>query len=495
MHTMSFRVPGGSPPGLDDALESASIAYGHDRAPAPTERGVHGDLLLLARDINESGPAYVPWEVPGVGRVMCSTATLTYRKRPYHLLIELARGKLNEVRNTYADWQAGGLTKSTEVEDLLKQATKKFGQAILDAPSTESDEWASEALGIAYKAAEVLVTRYRDQVFQFRHQRQPKLDTLLGCRLVSVPPSGLDDAYRLSFNSAVVPCTWREIETGQSNYDWSGPDAVVAWSKSRGLTVTGGPVIDFSPKGLPDYVLRSAPDAIALKSLMCDFVETVVSRYRGTINRWVIATGACGSNVLGLSEEDLLRLTAMAADAAWQIDPNLQIVFGLSRPFSDYLASPGFNSSAFVFADTLLRTGLPFAGIDLEMYFGTTPRGNYARDLLDISRQLDLFGLLGAPVQVSLAYPASSAPDANADPSEGFEGAGLWRDQSAAAQADWVTACGGLALCKSFVTGVCWDHFMDSSPHRLPNVGLVDNRGQIRPAFDRLRALREEHLK
>ena len=42
---------------------------------------------------------------------------------------------------------------------------------------------------------------------------------------------------------------------------------------------------------------------------------------------------------------------------------------------------------------------------------GSGPRGNYCRDLLDVSRQLDLFGLLGVPVQVSLGYPASRAPD------------------------------------------------------------------------------------
>jgi hypothetical protein len=63
------------------------------------------------------------------------------------------------------------------------------------------------------------------------------------------------------------------------------------------------------------------------------------------------------------------------------------------------------------------------------------------------------------------------------------------------AQADWAAAFASLALCKSYVTGVFWDHLADATPHRIPHGGLVDARGQLKPAFDRLRALREARLK
>jgi hypothetical protein len=334
---------------------------------------------------------------------------------------------------------------------------------------------------------------YQDQVFRLRHQRQAQFDTALGCR-ISGPPRGFDDPAGLAFNSVCVPLTWRGIEPVVSNYRWAEADAAIAWATDRNLKVFAGPVIDFSPAGLPDYVLHSDLDPMTFRSLMCDYVETVIGRYRGKVSRWLIATGANGADILGFSEEDLIRLTATAADAAWQIDPNLQIVFGVSRPWSDFLADHGHESSAFVFADTLLRANLPFAGIELEMFCGTGPRGSYCRDLLDVSKQLDLFGLLGVPVQVSLGYPASRAPDPKADPNEQAD-AGHWKDLSPAGQAEWATAVGGLALCKSYVTGVFWDHLTDTEPHRLPHAGLIDSRGQIRPALDRLRMLREEHLK
>ena len=131
----------------------------------------------------------------------------------------------------------------------------------------------------------------------------------------------------------------------------------------------------------------------------------------------------------------------------------------------------------------------------MEWFLGTSPRGVYCRDLLESSRLLDLFGLLGVPVQVSLAYPSSAQPDPKADGTERVGGSGRWRDFSLDSQADWAGTFASLALCKSFVSGGFWNHLSDADPHRIPNAGLVDARGSIKPAFDRLRNLRESHLR
>ena len=69
---------------------------------------------------------------------------------------------------------------------------------------------------IAHAAADLLMRRYEEQVYRLRKSRQPKLDSALGCRLGAVPPRGIDDAFRLSFNTAVVPLTWRTIEPAES---------------------------------------------------------------------------------------------------------------------------------------------------------------------------------------------------------------------------------------------------------------------------------------
>ncbi len=120
MHTMSFRVPADLPEPIAADLLRSSVAGGHDRAPTATQCEIRDGLLILAREINESGPAYIPWEVPRAGRLMTTTTTLMFRDRPYHLVAELARGKINQVRNQYADWLSGGLVASEDVEFHLE---------------------------------------------------------------------------------------------------------------------------------------------------------------------------------------------------------------------------------------------------------------------------------------------------------------------------------------------------------------------------------------
>ena len=48
---------------------------------------------------------------------------------------------------------------------------------------------AEDVLIRAHRAAHELVQSYVSQVFRVRHHRQPRLDTLFGCRLQTVPPN------------------------------------------------------------------------------------------------------------------------------------------------------------------------------------------------------------------------------------------------------------------------------------------------------------------
>jgi hypothetical protein len=209
----------------------------------------------------------------------------------------------------------------------------------------------------------------------------------------------------------------------------------------------------------------------------------------------VISTGSNRSLALGLSADDLIRLTARLAEAAWGIDPNLEVVIGLAQPWGEYLAGEHFNYSPFIFADNLLRVGLPLAAFELEWHMGVSPRGTYCRDPLEASRSLDFFSMLGCPMQVALSYPSSADPDPQADPTLTAGRAGWWHGLGPVAQAEWAELFTSLALAKGFVIGVCWDHFLDSSPHRFPHAGLVDANGNPKPALDRIRFIRETYLR
>src|SRR5437870_1523025 len=109
MGTMSFLLPRGASAATLHDLDRACIAGGYDNMPAPTQVLLDADRLRLVRDVDESGYLIVPWSVDGAGRLMGSSATLIERPQPYRIGVELARGKLNQLRGQAADWRAVGL--------------------------------------------------------------------------------------------------------------------------------------------------------------------------------------------------------------------------------------------------------------------------------------------------------------------------------------------------------------------------------------------------
>src|SRR5262245_12712753 len=109
MGSMSFRLPADLSPDAERELERACVAGGQDGMPFLTQIAVESGLLQVRRSVDESGVLEVPWQIEGAGRLMLGSATLMERPVPYRLLLELARGKVNQLRNQTSDWVQGGL--------------------------------------------------------------------------------------------------------------------------------------------------------------------------------------------------------------------------------------------------------------------------------------------------------------------------------------------------------------------------------------------------
>jgi hypothetical protein len=495
MGKLSFLIPSGLPIEATSELERASMAGGQDNMPYATTVVVDPGQLEVSRKVDESGYLMAPWLVEGAGLVMTGTATIIERPQPYHLALELARGKVNQVRGQAADWLQGGLQVPVALNRLIRDATFSFGKAISHLPAAEATQFAQTALAQGYRAADQLVQAYVNQVFQVRRQRQPRLDSLLGIRLGAAPPDDLAEPFLEACNVVAIPFPWSAVEPAEADYRWGPFDALLQWAETNRRAVIGGPLIDFSATRLPDWLWLWEGDLSSLASFMCDFVEVAVKRYQGRITTWQLSAASNWSEVLGLGEDELLWLTVRLAEAARQVDPDIDVIVGVAQPWGEYLTPRERTHTPFAFADTLIRSGLNLAALDLEVVMGVTPRGSYARDLLELSRLLDLYALLGVPLQVTLGYPSSSSSDLAAD-SEMVAAAGYWRDGfTPDEQADWATAFGSLALCKPYVRGVQWAHLTDAEPHQFPCCGLVDAAGAAKPALQRLRELRKKHLR
>jgi hypothetical protein len=535
MGTMLFQLPPNLPDQAIAELECASIAGGQDCMPYPTQAIVEDNQLVVQRRLDESGCINVPWDVPGAGRLMVHSATLMERLAPYDLLIELARGKINQLRGQMADWLMGGLMLPPPLAERIQQATRQFAKAVARTPSAEALAEAQQALAQGFAVSEDLVQAYVDQVFQVRHSRQPRLDTWLSCGMTAAgaalpstatpggatsgrasldvgsdaassgpapsgaafgqtPPSS-DDGFLDAFNAVQIYFPWREIAAEDGRQSWDAADAAVDWAFANNLHVCAGPLIDFTGRDFPDWLWEKERDLLSLSGYLCDHVDAVVRRYCGRIRCWQVSAASNWAGVLAMRDEELLWLTMRLLETIKKVESTLETTIGIAQPWGDYLVDQDCNQSPFVFADNLLRTGVKLAGLDIEMLMGVAPRGSYCRDTLDASRIMDLYALLGVPLHVTLGYPSAGGSDDLADPDQRAQG-GYWRTGFAPeAQADWVKLFAALAVCKPYVRCVRWPHFSDAQPHGDPHCGLLDGAGRAKPALGILRQLREAHLK
>jgi hypothetical protein len=494
MGSISFLLPDPLPPVAQATLQSACFAIGYDMAPTPGVVTIQDGRLTITRSINESGYLLVPWPIEPFGAIVTSTSTLRESDQPYRLLIELARGKLNQVRVQTAEWEGIGLRLPSGFQGSMTEATSRFARALLGPESPEANAIATEVLQRAYLLGDTLTREFVDQMFDTRHHEEGLIDTRLAAQTIRGPGILAAD-YKRSFNATHVGFRWSDLEREQSHYDWTDPDRAVADARAAELPISAGPVIDLAGDMLPDWALEWKNDLPTLAAFMCDFLETVINRYKSDVRRWVICAGFNHTDALGLDDDSRLRLAFRLFEAAGQIDPNLELVLGVAQPWGDYLTNENQTVAPLTFPDDLIRAGLRVSAVELEIRSGVVPRGSLPHDLLDVYRLLNLYGLLGVPLEVLLSVPSSAERDPQSASNQSIWSPNGATELSESAQAEWGASVAALALCTPHVRAVTWDHWSDAEPHLTPSGGLIDSTGRPKALLSRLRTLRTSHLR
>jgi hypothetical protein len=493
MGSISFLLPNALPPAAQAMLRSACFAAGYDQAPVPTIVEVHDDRLVAAWELSESRYLVLPWPVGPFGNLITTTAVLREAPQPYRLMVELARGKLNQLRNQTAEWQGIGLRTPPDFDHAIAEAARSFGSALCAAPA-EADAAAARVLEQSYTLGDTLVRELVGQLFDTRHQEEGLLDTRLAARTTG-GPGAPDGEYAKTFNAAQIALRWRDIEPEESRYDWTVTDRAVEAAKAADLPITIGPVIDLAPGMLPAWAAGWEGDLPTLAAFMCDFMETAVARYKADVRRWVVCAGFNHSAALGLDDDERLRLAFRLFEAANGIDPDLELVVSVAQPWGDYLTDEEHTISPITFPDDLIRTGLKVSGVELEFRVGTTPRGSLPRDALELWRAMQLFSGLGLPLEVVFSQSSSAQADPAAAHGQSLWSPGWRAGPSPDSQVEWGASFAGLALACPDVRAVTWDHWSDAEPHMTPGGGLLDADGNPKPLLSRLRTLRSAHLR
>jgi len=83
------------------------------------------------------------------------------------------RQRINQVRCQMADWRAGGLRVGSALEEIVRNASSAFGQAVLQADERPRRHYRPGGVDPkGTQAADPAFSRFiYDQVFEIRHQR------------------------------------------------------------------------------------------------------------------------------------------------------------------------------------------------------------------------------------------------------------------------------------------------------------------------------------
>ncbi len=323
-----------APPGRMTAAAVEQVYLsGLDRVPTPVHASCEGDQLILHRAASESASLHLLWHVDGYGEIMLTTGTLMERETPYHLPLELARGEVSQVRHQLFDWQSAGLLVPESARQKVSEATRLVGRAALDRQDPVALlELSEEAIRVALDAGTQLAAAYAEQALAVRRRVQHKLPTFLGANLGGAPlEEYAGRQFRQAFNAAVVPFTWKDVETGDGSFNWNVCDRQVQWCRDNGLSVVGGPLILFDDRSIPDWI--AAGEFPAVLDAASHFIEAVVNRYRSAIELWIAAGRINTGEFLSFGEEEKVRLTARCLELIRLLDAGKRALISFDQPW------------------------------------------------------------------------------------------------------------------------------------------------------------------
>lgn len=487
MGVMKFIVH--PPERLSDWSES-SYAYisGLDGRIYPTTTQIEGNIFSCRRSFSDSGKVSVPWPVAGFGKPVLTTTSLREREQPYLLCLELARGKLAQIREQWAAWEMARMLIPDAFREIQAEAFKAFAHA--SSRQDNLDECAAAAQRAIEKgcaAADLLADAYVVQRMSSIRRSSNHAPSLLGANTdAGVLTEAGSQIFLNTFNTASIPIRWTDIEKQEGVYHWEPIDQLVNFASQNRLIIRGGPLINLGPQGLPEWLKCWTVDLLNLASFICDFVDTAISRYTGLVRIWEVSSAGNIGGAFNLNPEQSLSLVVRTLEAAIRTDSDSQFFIRIEQPWGEYQRFGEHRLTPYQFVDALIRSNIGLTGVSLDINVGYSQRACLTRDLLSISRLIDLWSMLGLQLHVNLCCPSSSNPDPFASGKIDVVDGVLHKRWSEELQAEWMERVVPLLMSKPAVTGVFLRQFSDSAPHRFPHGGLLDANGRPKKMLESL---------
>ncbi len=328
---------------------------------------------------------------------------------------ELASSRLAAVDKALEQARQEGAVLPQPVTDRMDKARALLRQA--DAAATDPKRATPLAMAslreLLWAAEEVVLARSRRAIAR----RGARKGFLFGCNFFGYPQQGETYAEQFAalFNFATLPLYWRSFEPEEGKPRFAPVDTKLARLEEAGITAKGHPLCWFHEAGCPAWMQGRSFDQ--WREGQRRRITEIVSRYRGRIRVYdVINEAHDWGNEPQFSQDQLLEMTRLAADATRAADPKAVRVVNNCCLFAEYVAAGGTYKgkqprplrTPLQYPRAVLKAGVDFDAVGLQVYYPE-------HDLFEIARLLDRFAALGKPLHVTeLGVSSSAARDEQA---------------------------------------------------------------------------------
>ena len=482
---------------LTEFVPMGAVGMGPESVPMPADVVFENGLLHVRRQEEQPTGVGLLWDTGAAGAFFLETTRLSPREKPYNLNVELARFRLMKIVQKQEDWNLFDFSKAEKFGVKFKEAQQMFADALgkLHEPA-EAAKLADQTLATGIELSEELGTFHADLLIQRRRANGAFARHVVGCR---IDPTIQNEKYRetlaSSFDYAMVPMTWRQIEPEEHKFETQAVDEWVEFLSKKRVPIIAGPIIQLNEHTLPDWMFIWEHDFDSIRELAYEYVQKIVQRYRKAVSMWNVVGGLHSNGAFSLSFEQIIELTRLLVSQVKALLPNTRTLITVTEPFGEQHAKKTPSVPPMVYAEMVAQAGINFEAFGVEIEMGVPAPGRFTRDLFQLSCMLDKFSTLGRPLFVTaVGVPSRNTPDAG-DRSEGRldpSRAGRWkRGWDPQLQAEWMDAVYHLALSKPYVESIAWSNLADINP-TLPGGGLLDDMLRPKPAFTKLQQLREQ---
>jgi hypothetical protein len=478
---------------VEDLDLSGAYVFGQDSIPIRADITVYKGMIRCTKRVPGPAGLAVLWDVGQAGTFMLPTVRLPERKKPYNLLVEMARAQLFKVIQKREDW---GLFDFADADDLNKtfdKIRKKFIAAVSASDPAEAAAMGSQALSDAITLGERMALFHAD-IFLKRRKASAK-STVRTSFGAAVDLAATNKPYNTRLQEVAdffnIPLAWKNIEPKEQVYDFAQTDKWINFAARAKRPVHAGPLLSFSNLHLPERLYIWEHDYEALRDLIYEYIQKVVTHYKDKVQVWNVVSGIHGHNTFNLSFDQLMELTRMSCLLVKKLAPQSKVMIELVMPWGEYYARNQRSIPPLMYADMAVQSGVKFDAFGVQILMGVPRDGHYVRDLLQVSAMLDEFVAFGKSVHVSTCQVPSNttidmsdAWDGQAEIAEGGKWHAPW---SPRLQAEWLQAFYRIGISKPFVESVCWGDLADRSEQSIPHGGLCSDAMEPKLAFRELR--------